>query len=84
MDRRDDGAKPGKKPTSTLRRNLNTKSCGISTSRKVSIAESSIFALANRAFPKEYTQSAPPAMDDRGDYPVAVSNSKAKLTPEFP
>jgi len=24
MDRRDDGAKPGKKPTSTLRRNLNT------------------------------------------------------------
>jgi hypothetical protein len=42
-----------------------------------------MFALANRSPPKENARSALPVLDDRADYPVPASSSKAKLAREF-
>jgi hypothetical protein len=42
-----------------------------------------MFALANRSPHKGNAQSALPFLDDRGDYPVSVSSSKAKLAGQF-
>src|SRR5579864_3600811 len=73
MDRRDGGAQLGKtglhaapEPGHEISRHL--------TSRKVSIAESSMFALANRVPTQGRHPVSVPAMDDRGDYPVPPSN----------
>ena len=82
MDRRDGGAQLGKTdlhaapdPGRKISRHL--------TSRKVSIAESSMFALANRVPTQGRHPVSVPAMDDRGDYPVPSFNSKVKLAVEL-
>ena len=80
MDRRD--AQLGKNDLHAAPE-TGRKPRGVSQSRKVSIAESSMFALANRVSTQGKHPVGVPAMDDRGDYPAPTSNSKAKLAAEL-
>ena len=82
MDRRDGGAQLGKTDLHAAPE-LRRKILRHLASRKVSIAESSMFALANHVPTQGRHPVSVPAMDDRGDYPVPSSNSKAELAAEL-
>jgi hypothetical protein len=82
MGRRDSGAQLGKTDLHAAP-DTERKLSRQLTSRKVSIAKSSMFALANRVPTQGRHPVSVPAMDDRGDYPVPSSHSKAKLAAEL-